>query len=1512
MNQPPNKIGKFIKKGLRVLLIALLVLILFPALFVLSLYFEPLQNKVVSILAKYASDYVGSEITIGGLYIEPFTTLKLDGVLIRDFQQDTLIYCDAAFVNFLDFNQESLDLDLDFIRVERGYFNLKVYQGDSLNNMQHFINAFPNSSADTSSTVVTIHGKNVFLEKLRFAYNDENEPKLGSGQIDFQHLDIKGISGSFSDIVIVNDSVEASIHRLKLEEQSGFLIRHFSADASVSSNRIICENLELKTNTGFVQGFYKMTSNGWGNYRDFLDFVELDAKLTESDIRFDDIAFFTPQLRGLLTPMIFTGDVHGTISDLRAEVELLEFAEGGRLTGRVKVKGLPEVSNTLIDADIRQFHASIKDIGYVNIPMGDEYKPLELPPQLNALEYVEFTGNFMGFVNDFVTFGNIKTALGYIDADINLKTLETFQYSGKVATTGFKLGKLLESENTIGDIAFKLAIDGSGLELKTLNVDAKGEVFRFEVLGYNYHNISLNGNFADKIFNGFVNTNDTNIALDFAGMIDLNSKIPEVKSTCSVKHLRLAKLNLIPLDTFGFARGNMVLELRGKTIRELHGKLTLSDAMYANAHDSLFLDSMVLTDDLIKDGHDITIKSKLFNANLIGSTSLYDLPYAFMKVANHYMPTYFDLIDMTDPDTMQAFDFEIEVKNDADLISLVSKELKIKQSLKVTGRLNTVGNNFLLNSDTTNWSIGSAHFVRNSIQIYPTKNDLVVKTSAEAVKLSDNFMLENFTGIADVRHDSVVTSFNWLNETELSDSGLVNLTLYRTPDVPWNVMLNTLNVRIAGVQWTSKKKAQLHADSNQLSVNDLELASETGRITCSGMLNQHAKSNLYFIVKDLNMNYLSNFGVMKQDVQGMFQGQVDLYYQNQAILVDADVELDSLVVDGFDIGSVIGNTKYNGLTEAVEVDLNLSYRGNERFKIVGDYYPSKTEKQLELESSFQDFNIATLEPFIAEYASELTGMVDGSISITGMLTEPDLNGGLEIRDFNGKVNYLNTTYSIPQAQIKVERDMFALDNGQIFDEKGGKATVHFQAFHDYFHEFSYDLFVQAEDFQCLNTTLVSNEDYYGEANLTGDINVGGYAGHTRIELDASTDKDTKISIPLAGGGDVSEFDYIRFVDENGFRIKHKEQTLAEEQNGLELDIRLAVDEDAEVQIIFDEKVGDIIKVRGTGDMLMEIDNRGKFNMYGDYVIGSGDYLFTLQNIVNKKFSVEPDGKIVWNGEPLNALIDINAIYKLKASPALMMAAMTGDTAAYYKNRLPVNVNLYMKGPLTSPNLDFGVNLPTLSESDNANQLLNPAIASKELRTSQAFALLLTNHFSAGNGNVALGGSGQTTGFEMLSNQLSNWASQYSDKLDFGINYRAANGESTGSQTDISVSRELLHDKLLVELNGSVQGASSSSSTSNLAGEFNVEYKINKDGSLKARFYNESNNYSAANLNQSPYTQGVGLFYRKEFDTWGQFFRGFFSSSKKNKLKDTKEKVKPSPKQNEIGPDSEIDDSFRLD
>ena len=49
-------------------------------------------------------------------------------------------------------------------------------------------------------------------------------------------------------------------------------------------------------------------------------------------------------------------------------------------------------------------------------------------------------------------------------------------------------------------------------------------------------------------------------------------------------------------------------------------------------------------------------------------------------------------------------------------------------------------------------------------------------------------------------------------------------------------------------------------------------------------------------------------------------------------------------------------------------------------------------------------------------------------------------------------------------------------------------------------------------------------------------------------------------------------------------------------------------------------------------------------MYGDYTITEGSYLFTLQNIINKRFIIENGSTIQWTGEPLDARLNINAVY----------------------------------------------------------------------------------------------------------------------------------------------------------------------------------------------------------------------------------------------------------------------------
>lgn len=169
-------------------------------------------------------------------------------------------------------------------------------------------------------------------------------------------------------------------------------------------------------------------------------------------------------------------------------------------------------------------------------------------------------------------------------------------------------------------------------------------------------------------------------------------------------------------------------------------------------------------------------------------------------------------------------------------------------------------------------------------------------------------------------------------------------------------------------------------------------------------------------------------------------------------------------------------------------------------------------------------------------------------------------------------------------------------------------------------------------------------------------------------------------------------------------------------------------------------------------------------------------------------------------------------------------------------------------------------------------------------------MLLTSNFMQSGGNFALGGVGTSTTYEMLSNQLSNWLSQYSDKFDLGVNLSKGDGTNTADEGEVSISTDIWNDRVSVELNGKVRGDNpNADETQNLVGEFNIEYRINEDGSLRARVYNESNNYNAVNLNQSPYTQGAAVFYQKEFNTWKEFFTR--DKSKRENRKKRKEQRK---------------------
>ena len=401
----------------------------------------------------------------------------------------------------------------------------------------------------------------------------------------------------------------------------------------------------------------------------------------------------------------------------------------------------------------------------------------------------------------------------------------------------------------------------------------------------------------------------------------------------------------------------------------------------------------------------------------------------------------------------------------------------------------------------------------------------------------------------------------------------------------------------------------------------------------------------------------------------------------------------------------------------------------------------------------------------------------------------------------------------------------------------------------------------------LNTTYKMNPLYYGEAFITGDVMMEyDSINLLRIDVAAKTEKGTDLTLPLYGTEDVILKDFISF--NNSFE---KEDDYEVDLEGIVMNLSVDLTDDAQLQLVFDEIVGDAMQGSGQGHLDMVIDKYSEFFMYGQYTLSKGSYLFTLKDFINKKFKVKPGGSISWYGDPYNADLDLVTYYPLKAS---LYDIMPDTEKEEWKQKKEINVEMHLTDNLFNPEIDFDIVIPRVNES--ANSALRNLVSSEQEMNKQVFSLLILNKFMTNRqdiSNATVDVSLSTTS-EMLSSQLSNMISKFSDDFDIGFNYRPGD-EISNDEVSVAMSTQQFNDRLSIETNlGVSQGNKLNNNPSSFIGDVDVEYKLNTDGNLRVHAFNESNEYDFTNLEESPYTQGVGAFYQQSFNNWGELFCEF--------------------------------------
>jgi len=418
----------------------------------------------------------------------------------------------------------------------------------------------------------------------------------------------------------------------------------------------------------------------------------------------------------------------------------------------------------------------------------------------------------------------------------------------------------------------------------------------------------------------------------------------------------------------------------------------------------------------------------------------------------------------------------------------------------------------------------------------------------------------------------------------------------------------------------------------------------------------------------------------------------------------------------------------------------------------------------------------------------------------------------------------------------------------------------------------YNLGLTSGKILALNTTMKQNESFYGKAIVRGELSIRGHDNDVKLSGSATSLPETAVTIILGDEAEVARYDFIRFVKAEKDTLPIPAFIPRQEEGGIVIDLLIHATPEAKVQMVYNTQISDMIRAQGDGTLRFEMDKQGNIYLSGNFVLEQGEYLFTLQNVINKRFSVEPGGSVTWSGNPYDAIIDLHAVYKLKASLyELMVGSIENKNSS---QRIPVECKIILTGELINPDINFDIIFPELET--RLKDELQQYFSTQEDLNRQILSLLVlgkfyTPEFVRGSYETNTSGLIGNTASDLFSNGLSNWLSQINQDVDIGFNYRPGN-QVTNDEIELALSTQIFNDR--VSINGNIGNNTNPRALNNseLVGDFEINVKLTPSGKIQLKAYNKSNNnliYETA-----PYTQGLGISYKENYNVAGELWKNF--------------------------------------
>lgn len=1436
-----------------------------------------LQSKLTKVVASYLSTNYNATVEVGKVHVIFPKVLMLQNVLVTDVAKDTILNLETARLDISEINTSEKRFEFSRLWLIKPYINLHQFS-DSSWNYSMYLPEKDTLDTDTSEQDFTLDLNELKIVEGTFIYNSDLHHNDTTGAIDFNHLGVHKLNIRANKAVYSEGDINAIVSELSLKEQSGFRVDTLATEFLMTQNQMQFGKTVLVTNNSHINTTLFFNYKSLANFSSFVNDVKLNAIIKNTHLQLADIGYFAPKLFSKPLEANIKGDVKGTVSDLKARNVIISGIDDTYFKGRINLIGLPDINQTFISLRVNDLQSSKKGLQNVVGMLGMQ-EAIIIPENIESLGIFHFDGSFDGFINDFVSFGNLTTDIGNVGLDLALKEpkkeKDHYKFSGEIKTESFDLGKFY-NDNLLGYLTASIEAEGSGLTIKTVEANVKGKIYSIELNKYSYNDVEISGDLSSNLFRGKASITDENLVMDFDGTLDFRNDIPGLRFQTNISHADFKALNILKNETVSTFNGVVNVDSKGISLDDFIGEVRFENLFYCDDKTSYELPELSIDASVQGKERFIKLTSPVLDADLSGVFDYSSLLGAYTRVIAKSLPGYFTEIEPVEADLRFSFLF----KNINKLLKWIDDDVKIAENTKLEGSLNTELNRLDANLISQFVNYNGKQISDININVVSENDVMSAEASAGGVRLADSLAFDNLTIISKAYLDNFQLGIDWKNSV-FSNSGSIEAVGMITNKDRFDFDILPSEVNIGEDHWELSNSAHITLEPDYVRISDLNIYNKSQHFTVNGTVSKSEFDEMEVDVKDFNLDNLNPIlSLADYRLRGKLSGHATLSNLYTNPIFDITSTISELGVNNYKFGEVSLNSIWQNSIKTAGIEASLRHAGNNEFQLSGLYKPFDKANPLDLTLTLNGLGLDKLNAFENDAVSNFSGHINGDIHISGDFSEPILNGELKLDSTSVKVDYLNTTYTFNNV-VQIRPDFIGINYQPITDENGGKANLVGTVFHENYSNYNFDLYLEPDNFMCLNTQSGDNDMYYGRAQVTGTIDVSGYTNNLEITINAKTNKKTQFFIPLSGSGIAGEQDFVTFINKNAQdTIQNQEVNL----EGIKLDINIEMTPDAEVQLIFDEQLGDIMKGRGEGNIKMEINTLGNFNMYGQYTVTEGDYMFTLQKIINKRFTVKKGGTINWYGSPYGAEIDLTAIYNTRAPLYEIMA----EQLESYKNRVPVQTQMHMTGNLMSPNIEFNIDLPGLEE--NIKSQVKSQISSDEEMNKQVFALLVLNRFLPNNstnndrGTSTGSGFGNSTTSDLISNQISSWLSQISREFDVGFVYRLGD-KISNEELAVALSTQIFNERLSLSGNfGVSQGNQVNQNPNSFIGDFKVEYSLTKDGRLKLKAFNESNEYDLLNTNQAANKQGVGVYYQENFDKFGEWlktiFRGFNYKTKK--------------------------------